>query len=87
MKPRNSLRLRASVAACLSTIALGGFLPAVASAHYDTTPAPPTTKGAPHPYYSSCDQVRAAGKAPLLAGQPGYTGFLDPKGTGVACGY
>ncbi|MET9488813.1 excalibur calcium-binding domain-containing protein [Nocardia sp. NPDC006630] len=87
MKHRNSLRLRASAAACLSALALGGFLPAVASAHYDTSPPPPTSKGAPHPYYANCDQVRAEGKAPLLAGQPGYTGLLDPKGTGVACGY
>ncbi len=36
-------------------------------------------------YYPNCAAVRAAGKAPLYGGQPGYSLMLDPKGTGVAC--
>ncbi len=37
-------------------------------------------------YYKNCDAVRAAGKAPLYAGQPGYeTPRLDRDGDGVAC--
>ena len=36
-------------------------------------------------YYANCDAVRAAGKAPLYAGQPGYRAELDPDGTGLAC--
>ncbi|WP_245718572.1 excalibur calcium-binding domain-containing protein [Nocardia miyunensis] len=36
-------------------------------------------------YYPNCAAVRAAGKAPLYASQPGYNGLLDPKHTGVAC--
>lgn len=36
-------------------------------------------------YYASCDDARAAGKAPLYAGQPGYRSELDPDGTGLAC--
>ena len=36
-------------------------------------------------YYASCDDVRAAGKAPLYAGQPGYRSELDADGTGLAC--
>ena len=36
-------------------------------------------------YYASCDDARAAGKAPLYAGQPGYRSDLDPDGTGLAC--
>lgn len=37
-------------------------------------------------YYANCDAVRAAGKAPLYAGQPGYeTPRLDRDGDGVAC--
>jgi hypothetical protein len=35
--------------------------------------------------YDNCDAVRAAGKAPLLADQPGYTSKLDGDGDGVAC--
>jgi hypothetical protein len=36
-------------------------------------------------YYASCDDARAAGKAPLYAGQPGYRSELDADGTGLAC--
>jgi hypothetical protein len=36
-------------------------------------------------YYASCDEVRAAGKAPLYAGQPGYRSELDPENLGLAC--
>jgi micrococcal nuclease len=36
-------------------------------------------------YYSSCSKVRAAGKAPLLKGQPGYRAGLDGDHNGVAC--
>jgi hypothetical protein len=36
-------------------------------------------------YYSGCNEVRAAGKAPLYAGQPGYRPEMDGDGDGVAC--
>jgi hypothetical protein len=36
-------------------------------------------------YFASCDDARKAGKAPLMAGQPGYRTELDPDGTGLAC--
>jgi hypothetical protein len=36
-------------------------------------------------YYADCNAVRAAGKAPIYPGQPGYRPELDPSGTGVAC--
>jgi hypothetical protein len=36
-------------------------------------------------YYADCDAVRAAGKAPLYPGQPGYRKELDPQDTGIAC--
>src|SRR5690242_1572913 len=54
-------------------------------------PAPPprTTRAAPPPppdvYYANCAAVRAAGKAPLYRGQPGYRPGLDRDGDGVAC--
>ncbi|MED5816125.1 excalibur calcium-binding domain-containing protein [Mycolicibacterium sp. 050232] len=35
--------------------------------------------------YSSCASARAAGAAPLYAGQPGYNRRLDLDGDGVAC--
>jgi hypothetical protein len=36
-------------------------------------------------YYPNCDAVRAAGRAPLLRGQPGYRPGLDRDGDGIAC--
>ncbi len=42
-----------------------------------------TTKPAVH--YKNCDAVRAAGKAPLLRGQPGYRTGLDRDLDGEAC--
>jgi len=35
--------------------------------------------------YSGCDEVRAAGKAPLYAGQPGYREDMDGDSDGIAC--
>jgi hypothetical protein len=35
--------------------------------------------------YSGCNEVRAAGKAPLYAGQPGYRSDMDGDGDGIAC--
>ncbi|MGW5291391.1 excalibur calcium-binding domain-containing protein [Streptomyces bacillaris] len=36
-------------------------------------------------YYANCSAVRAAGAAPIRAGQPGYGRHLDRDGDGVAC--
>ena len=52
--------------------------------------APPASRPAPPPagtdtYYANCAAVRAAGKAPLHRGQPGYRPALDRDGDGVAC--
>lgn len=50
-------------------------------------PAPP----APAPvqpsttFYENCDAVRAAGAAPIYAGDPGYSRKLDRDGDGVGC--
>lgn len=35
--------------------------------------------------YGDCDQARAAGVAPLLAGEPGYSRGMDGDGDGIAC--
>lgn len=36
-------------------------------------------------YYAQCSEARAAGVAPIRAGQPGYRSGLDADGDGVAC--
>lgn len=36
-------------------------------------------------YYKNCAAVRAAGKAPLYQGDPGYSSKLDRDGDGIAC--
>ncbi|MGK4593373.1 thermonuclease family protein [Amycolatopsis sp. w19] len=50
---------------------------------------PPPAAAEPDPpkavSYANCDAVRAAGAAPLYAGQPGYNRKLDRDGDGVAC--
>ncbi|MFD0770271.1 excalibur calcium-binding domain-containing protein [Bacillus sp. CGMCC 1.60114] len=55
-------------------------------------PAPqPKSEPAPQPsqntnvYYKNCSAVRAAGKAPLHRGEPGYASHLDRDGDGIAC--
>jgi hypothetical protein len=35
--------------------------------------------------FHNCAQVRAAGKAPLHRGDPGYSRKLDKNGDGIAC--
>ncbi|EYB68877.1 hypothetical protein DEIPH_ctg014orf0004 [Deinococcus phoenicis] len=46
------------------------------------TPAPATPANV---FYANCAAVRAAGKAPLLRGQPGYRPAMDRDGDGRAC--
>jgi hypothetical protein len=36
-------------------------------------------------YYANCTAVRAAGKAPIRRGDPGYSRRLDRDGDGIAC--
>jgi hypothetical protein len=54
------------------------------------TPAPHVVKPAPAVKppaagYANCTAVRAAGKAPLYRGQPGYASHLDLDNDGIAC--
>lgn len=39
----------------------------------------------PGAYYPGCDAARAAGVAPLYAGEPGYREGMDGDGDGIAC--
>lgn len=71
-----------------------------ASAAYDSTPRPmangedrraqATRTARPDAtetsvYYAGCNEVRALGKAPLYAGQPGYRIGMDGDRDGIAC--
>lgn len=62
---------------------------AVAPAPAPAAPAPVApAPAAPAPaaaYYANCTAARAAGAAPLYAGQPGYRPALDRDSDGVAC--
>ncbi|WP_277441807.1 excalibur calcium-binding domain-containing protein [Streptomyces sp. SPB162] len=56
----------------------------------DEPPTPAETpSSSPSPegpaYFRDCDEARAAGAAPLFAGDPGYRSGLDRDGDGVAC--
>jgi hypothetical protein len=67
--------------------------PSEATTSAPTTPAPtPTAVPTPTPppttttvVFQSCAEARAAGKAPLHRGDPGYSAALDRNGDGVAC--
>lgn len=48
----------------------------------EPAPAPPPPAAA---YYANCAAAKAAGAAPLYAGQPGYRPALDRDNDGVAC--
>jgi hypothetical protein len=52
-----------------------------------TPPAKPRTSkpGGGLVHYENCDAARAAGAAPVLAGDPGYGSHLDRDGDGSAC--
>jgi len=39
----------------------------------------------PAVHYSGCNEVRAAGKAPLYRSDPGYRPEMDGDGDGIAC--
>ena len=63
---------------------------AVAPAPAAVAPAPAPAPAAPAPapaavYYANCAAARAAGAAPLYAGQAGYRPALDRDSDGVAC--
>ncbi|MFE9776423.1 excalibur calcium-binding domain-containing protein [Streptomyces sp. NPDC005931] len=51
----------------------------------DETREPAPSTSAADVYYDNCDEARAAGDAPLHAGDPGYGPHLDRDGDGVAC--
>ncbi len=47
--------------------------------------AQPSTGGGGSAYYKNCSAARAAGAAPVYAGEPGYGRHLDRDGDGIGC--
>jgi hypothetical protein len=66
---------------------------AVVAAGFGAEPSPAAVTGAPAPApvpggdvsYANCAEVRAAGAAPIMAAQPGYSRKLDRDGDGTGC--
>jgi hypothetical protein len=50
-----------------------------------TTVEEPVPAPAPDTYYANCAEARAAGAAPMTAGEPGYRPGLDRDKDGIAC--
>ncbi|WP_308640126.1 excalibur calcium-binding domain-containing protein [Paenibacillus silvisoli] len=48
-------------------------------------PSTGTSSGGTTVTYANCAEVKAAGKAPLHSGDPGYSFKLDRDKDGVAC--
>lgn len=59
--------------------------PAPAPAQTQEQTSEPATQPDANVYYKNCAAVRAAGKAPLHRGDPGYAPKLDRDGDGIAC--
>ena len=55
------------------------------SAPKPAAPRPPKSSAPASVYYKNCTAVRAAGAAPIHAGEPGYAKHLDRDGDGVGC--
>lgn len=60
---------------------LVGELPALAQTNDDGQGEP----GGGEVYFANCSAARAAGAAPIHAGEPGYRRKLDRDGDGIAC--
>jgi Flp pilus assembly pilin Flp len=78
-----------TAAAYFVGVSLTPVFSTVANTTATSGPAPPVpaqgTVEPPGPHYEDCDAVRAAGAAPIRAGDPGYSVELDPDGDGVGC--
>lgn len=60
---------------------LVGILPAMAQTEEDGQASSDDREV----YFRNCSAARAAGAAPIYAGEPGYSRKLDRDGDGVAC--
>lgn len=88
--PAEKAALTGSLAKCSSYAVVKPGTPKISALVERPKKAKPvgssSSGGSSNAYYANCDAVRAAGAAPLRAGQPGYeTPRLDRDGDGVAC--
>lgn len=62
------------------------YTPPPTTKRYAPTQTPPVAdNGGSSVYYANCTAARAAGAAPIYAGQPGYRSALDHDDDGIAC--
>lgn len=68
-------------------VSIGTYSPTPAAPQtlYDASPSSPPPSASQGAYYANCSDARAAGVAPLYAGQPGYRSALDRDKDGIAC--
>ncbi len=76
---------RAVRAAVPTTTRRSTSKPATSTKAAPKTTAKKTTEKPASAYYKNCAAVRAAGKAPIHIGEPGYAKHLDRDGDGVGC--
>jgi Excalibur calcium-binding domain len=80
------VRLYRRLYACAKVSALiAGAIGIVYVSRSETIHLRPTTAPRPMESFASCDAARAAGRAPLRQGEPGYSPRLDRDGDGIAC--
>ncbi|APG93506.1 excalibur calcium-binding domain-containing protein [Sinorhizobium americanum] len=71
--------------ALLTTAALVGLLVGNLTAMAQTEEDGQVASDDGEVYFRNCSDARAAGAAPIYAGEPGYSRKLDRDGDGVAC--
>jgi hypothetical protein len=79
----------ATITAVPPRVTVTAKVPRATTAHTGPVPSVQSTTttepGKTSVSYANCSEVRAAGKAPLYEGQPGYAAHLDRDHDGVAC--
>lgn len=76
--PLSSVAGTGSAAAGTGSSAADAVLGATGSAQLTQT-------GSAGGAFKNCDEARAAGRAPIFRGEPGFAPHLDPDGDGFAC--
>ena len=70
---------------CVEDLVSGVVTPPVDKTPPAPNPQPVLQPAASETYYQNCDDARARGAAPVLAGQPGYRPGLDSDSDGIGC--
>lgn len=93
-RPRRSQRGRESRGAFLRTLLLvwgavaigtGAAMPQLMAVSSAVTTTPQQRAAERSAYHRNCNDVRAAGAAPMYRGQAGYREKLDGDSDGIAC--